>query len=681
MLKDNVHFFNSQESDQTSPTLKLTFPWFALPKQLARNARATRRSCLAPLQLITITLILHLPFLTPVKPSFLRSDWQQVAMNGPTLVEAPVSWNATGNTHALQATQLGAVDTHMADRDDHGSTASYIANSHLQYPTGSSAPLTSSSSSTNNASSSKDNDFQDLSRYIALGCFHIRQPLNTTQISSSGADWVELLFEGLPDEIKLIIGNEASRLLEARWIRLFLNEPRTNTGSTHSLVRVYLLPEDWGRRSIDRNSKTLKAALRQLLHEIDVSPSTWDGDPIEGEIPRFNPWATAELLSLYYLFNKLPSPAPNPVDIKDRYTRFTVKHLLESATADGLRTTLYPYQARSASLMLQREAAPQLQLDPRLEVRTSPDGQKFYFGARDGSFLQEPRYYETNRGGILAETMGLGKTVICLAVILATKNHLPKIPAAYQPPPPVRPRVGTLVDMAASILGRRSVPVNTWIQQTEEDEKVDLTVFKDYLDRNLAFYEIPADLPRMNRNTRIPPPRQLVLSSATIIVVPRNLLHQWQSEIHKHVFEGGLKVLVMDSMPKRGSKIRATPYADETMEFRSELPAPTDLMNFDLVLFTRNRFEQETQDGQDDLGRRAASGVDRVCDCPYIGATRIPDCNCVNSDKIYESPLKKIHWLRIIIDEGHSFSSSVSNAVLVAKQIQAERRWVVSGSK
>jgi SNF2 family DNA or RNA helicase len=134
-------------------------------------------------------------------------------------------------------------------------------------------------------------------------------------------------------------------------------------------------------------------------------------------------------------------------------------------------------------------------------------------------------------------------------------------------------------------------------------------------------------------------------------------------------------------VPKRASKTKPSHLTDDTMEFRSDLPAPTELMKFDVVLFTRNRFEQEIQDGQDERGRRMGHGASRVCDCPYIGATRIPDCSCVNTDRVYKSPLKKIHWLRIIIDEGHSFSSSVSNAVLVAKQIQAERRWVVSGSK
>ena len=48
---------------------------------------------------------------------------------------------------------------------------------------------------------------------------------------------------------------------------------------------------------------------------------------------------------------------------------------------------------------------------------------------------------------------------------------------------------------------------------------------------------------------------------------------------------------------------------------------------------------------------------------------------------MYSSPLKQLHWLRIIIDEGHEFTSSSSNAVIVADRlVTAERRWIVSGT-
>lgn len=227
--------------------------------------------------------------------------------------------------------------------------------------------------------------------------------------------------------------------------------------------------------------------------------------------------------------------------------------------------------------MLQRETAPELHLDPRLEVRTSPDGKQFFFGGRDGSFLHEPIYYEANRGGILAETMGLGKTIISLAVILTTKGHLPQIPAAYIPATPVRPSVARLSEMAAAIIGKNSIPAKALIEQYEVENDVDFGSLKDALNRSLPFYEIPPDFPRMNRNTKVPQPRQLALCSGTIIVVPRNLLHQWQSEINKHVLPRGLRILVVDSVPKR-SRSKHTHQETETMKFASDLPAPTQLM-------------------------------------------------------------------------------------------------------
>jgi hypothetical protein len=602
-----------------------------------------------------------------------------------TILEQPSRWQAAESTHHTTTTTTTTTTCIRASNEGRElahrtNNSSYCLNQSLEGGVTSPCELSTASSFTTT------NNFHDLDRYIALGCIHVNKIVFENDGPLLETTWTEML--DVPDEVKFIIGTEAAKLLDARWIRLFQQQ----SARDRQVLRVYLLPEDWNRRVIDRNSKSLKSALRQLLGQIDISPGAWNGDHREGEFQFYDPWASPEEVSLHYLFNKLPSPAPDPTIIKNRHTRVPVLELLQSAAFStweehgeqpllGLRTRLYPYQARSASLMIQREAAPRLQLDPRLEVRKSPDGTEFFYGARDGSYLKEPRYYEANRGGILAESMGLGKTLISLAVILTTKGHYPQIPAAYLPLPPVRPRIGKLSDMAAATIGRRSLPVMALIEQSEAKDQADYSNLKNILNRNMPFYEIPVELSRLNRNTRALPPRQLVTCSGTIIVVPRNLLHQWQSEIQKHVLDGGLKVLVVDSVPKRIAKSKRSQQATETMTFVSELPTPTELMRFDVVLFTRNRFEQEIQDGADDQGRRATAGVSRVCDCPYIGATRISDCNCITAERAYESPLKKLHWLRIIIDEGHSFSSSASNAVLVAKQIQAERRWVVSGSK
>jgi hypothetical protein len=603
-------------------------------------------------------------------------------MSGSAILQLPSPMRAVGSTHHTM--QSANTLAEQSQRNAHENTlhtvhSSGVVDSHLAV----SLPVLSGSAPT------IVNAFHDLDHYIALGCLLIDGALPESRGPLLDGIWGELL--SLTDETKLIIGEQAANLLKARWVRLFLLQSGHDSNSAHSIVRVYLLPEDWNRRFIDRNSQVLKTALHQLLALVNTSRNTWAGNHQEGNASYFDPWASAESVSLYYLFNKLPSPAPDPAIIKNRYARAAVRDLLRSAAPSeweehgeqplvGLRTRLYPYQARSASLMIQREAAPQRQLDPRLEVRTSPDGKLFYFGARDGTALMEPRYYESARGGVLAETMGLGKTLCCLAVILTTKGQYPQIPAAYMPLPPVRERVGSLSDMAASIIGRRSISAKVLIEQSEVTNDTNFAFLKDALDRNIPYYEIPDDLPRPNRRTEIPRPRQLVICQGTIIVVPRNLLHQWQSEIQKHVLPGGLKVLVVDTLPTRG-KAKHMQQDTDTMRFVSDLPAPTELMKYDVVLFTRNRFEQETMDGADDRGRQSTAGVARACDCQYIGSTRIRDCSCVTTGNVYDSSLKNLHWLRIIIDEGHSFSNSVSKAVKVAKELHVERRWIVSGSK
>jgi hypothetical protein len=522
----------------------------------------------------------------------------------------------------------------------------------------------------------------DLTKYIALGCLRCDEAYPAPVIPDApSSDWIELDDFTITENQRVALGRDPAKLLHAGWLKLFFHHP-----SAGSIVRVFLLPHDVGRRFIHRESKALKASLREVLLRIDISPHTWAGETAAA-VQKFDPWATAENVSLFYLFNKLPSPTPNVQAIKCQYTRLAVRELFQSSSSSweeykpihGLKTRLYPYQARSAALMLQRETAPQLQLDPRLEERRSPTGETYYFGARDESFLREPRYYEANRGGILAETMGLGKTVICLAVILATKDYIPQTPPHYQPPAPIRERVGSLLEMAASIIGRNAIPAKARIRRLEEAKEIEFPLIKRTLERHVPFYEIPAELPRINRTTRIPPSRRLVMCSGTIIVVPRNLLHQWQSEIRKHIVEGSLNVLVVDSPAKR-RKSRANGMEADGMVLRHELPCASELMQYDIVLFSRTRFEQEIQDGADDAGRRLTIGVPLDCQCPYIGASRIRDCTCLSRDRVYETPLKKLHWLRMIIDEGHNFSSKNANAVLIAKQIQAERRWVVSGT-
>ncbi|OCK80457.1 hypothetical protein K432DRAFT_404679 [Lepidopterella palustris CBS 459.81] len=616
---------------------------------------------------------------------------------------------------------------------------------------------------------------RNLTDYIPLGCLRYEQPFRLhTSLFNQNSRWIELLLPSLTGDLAKLLGDHVIKLLRAGWIRIFLHWPEPSRTLSCAIVRIYLLPHDVGRGSTTRQSKELdkrcKRSLQKLLSEIDISPEAWSGHYVSGKARNFDPWATAENYSLFYLFNRLPSPAPSPEKIPSRYTRLAVEELLDSVSPTAndseipysicsLKSKLYPYQARSAAFMIQRESAPQRQLDPRLEVRLSPDGREFYYGARDCEFIREPRYYESNRGGILAETMGLGKTIICLAVILATKYHLPQIPPEYQEMRPVwkqlrqtdeqgtclpnfemdnptldtghsrmvtptlnrldpdgfssnnaNPQVynfrqlGTLAKMTAAVINRNGIPWKAHFKRIESETGDTHYGCMRHLEAAMQHYEIPVEKARTNRSPTPPQPRTLMMCSGTIIVVPRNLLHQWQSEIKKHVVEGSLSVLVMDSkMPRvvkskkaalgimrssdensaaveSQSDIEINHTQSKTFVFKKILPPAQELAKYDIVLFSRSRFEQEIRDGKDSNNRQMTSGMPNICRCPYIGSSRERDCRCLKNKDLYHSPLKDLHWLRIIVDEGHGFSSKDANAVEVATQLQAERRWAVTGT-
>jgi len=486
--------------------------------------------------------------------------------------------------------------------------------------------------------------------------------VSITSIGDQNLDWKEVERTLLTTfNLSYPLSEALSKLQEAGWIRSFYrwaNETRKVT------MRIYVLREDAGQRYINRHSKSLRLALEHMLSHVDVSPDSWAGYCFERE-QAFDMWAWPEDSSLFYIFNTLPSPAPTSYGVKDRHSQVIVRRLIDnSQSVPGLKTPLYPYQARSAALMVQRETAPELLLDPRLEPRVAPDGQTYYYGPRDATFFKQPRLYESTKGGILAETMGLGKTLICLAVILATRHHLPQIPPQYQEQQKPRPVVGSLIDMAIAAANQRTIPLKAGLIHYQMQRGEEMGMCMKELGARPAEYLVHV-IP--NRNTRKPtltPPRRLRLSSGTVVVVPQNLIHQWRSEIQKHTTEGtnALRVKVVDN-----AKINVPPL--------------DELVEYDIVLFSRTRFEKEVRDGSDIQGRREAAGVKTACTCPYIRATRTRDCTCFRTDGIYSSPLKHVHWLRLIIDEGHEFSSSSSNAVVVAdKLVTADRRWVVSGT-
>ncbi|PYI34703.1 hypothetical protein BP00DRAFT_364486 [Aspergillus indologenus CBS 114.80] len=496
-----------------------------------------------------------------------------------------------------------------------------------------------------------------LDSYIAVGVLRKRNPVyGSVEGEASAAE-----ADGYP-------ASQVANLESHQWIRTIgFTYPEEH--SSWCGVQVYVLPDDVGRRYLPRSNMALRRALKVVMERIDRSVEAWMGD----FVADWNTWGPTKRdaeedgkeedeESLWYIFNTLQDPAPRADMIKDNpYARRAMEQLLtvaapapassggegeddgeesgpDSLGVLGLKTPLYPYQRRSAATMVQREAQPAQMLDPRLEARRGPMGQEYYYDKEEGRILREKRMYSEACGGILAETMGCGKTLISLAVILATRGHFPEIPLEHQElKPQVRDTTGSLVEMAAATAGRFSLP---WKSHFDELGHFGALYNRcvQACERNRGSYTIPPPPARHGGRSGVPyprpPPQKLYLSSGTLIVAPPNLVNHWEKEIEAHT--QGLKVL--------------------TLRYNSDqIPSPDELLQYDIILFSKVRFEKEAGE-------------------PAQLTRHLPEPPT--------SPLTKIHWLRIIVDEGHNAAGSGhrSNMAHLLKQLRIERRWVVSGT-
>ncbi|KAI1073507.1 P-loop containing nucleoside triphosphate hydrolase protein [Whalleya microplaca] len=430
-------------------------------------------------------------------------------------------------------------------------------------------------------------------------------------------------------------------LWQNRWIQMSLG--RIPVVNYFGCIRIYILPHDIDRRSINTRHELMKS-ISHLISVLDYSPACWDGennsdyqyDPTPLNI---NDLPKEKDTSLLAMFNNVPSPDPRLETISDPDIRDAMQCLLDSQI-QGLTTKLYPYQGRSAALMLQRELGSGRIVDPRFRSTLDPDGKPWYYDNVSGLVLRQPRYYDGACGGILAEEMGTGKTLICLALILSTKHEPTKAPDPFVAEIPPRMKVPSLLDIAAATVNKHSIPWKPYFEACTAQMGYE---YKNCIralmqPENRALYKLRNTLVeprRSNRTTpRFVPPREVYLSSVTLIIVPNNLVKQWESEIRKHTT--GLHVLVLVE--------------------KQEIPSTTALLAYDIVLFSEGRFEM--------IQRERSNGEGPALD-------------------IY-CPLEYIRFKRCIIDEGHKLGNRgrgwKNDVMRVLDRLEIAARWVVTGT-
>jgi hypothetical protein len=185
---------------------------------------------------------------------------------------------------------------------------------------------------------------------------------------------------------------EVRLLEEHKWIRCQAHHGNDN-------VKIYVDPKLAHRNNTQRSIKNLRIAFRIVMSKVDPSSEAWEAQRdaiITGEMSNGE-----DDESLWYIFNTLHDPNPQTDLVKDAPSRKAMSYLLsdEDFSEYGLKTPLYPYQRRSAAMMIQREVQPARMLDPRLQACSSPTGPEYYYDKEDAWITLQKDMYDEAIGG------------------------------------------------------------------------------------------------------------------------------------------------------------------------------------------------------------------------------------------------------------------------------------------
>ncbi|KAI4383932.1 hypothetical protein MLD38_009712 [Melastoma candidum] len=140
-----------------------------------------------------------------------------------------------------------------------------------------------------------------------------------------------------------------------------------------------------------------------------------------------------------------------------------------------------------------------------------------------------------------------------------------------------------------------------------------------------------------------------IASGATLIVCPAPILHQWHAEIIRHTNPGSVRILVYEGV--------------KNASFMGE-PAlqVNELVNFDIVLTSYDVLKDDlSHDSDRHEGDRRLMRYQK----------RYP---------VIPTPLTRIFWRRICLDEAQMVESSTAAATEMAMRLHSKYRWCVTGT-
>ncbi|XP_068668548.1 uncharacterized protein [Aristolochia californica] len=352
--------------------------------------------------------------------------------------------------------------------------------------------------------------------------------------------------------------------------------------------------------------------------------------------------------------------------------------MLENELAD-LLPQLRPYQRRAAYWMVQQEKrGPQylcekdqnLFLRPlSVPVHLLEHPSPMFYNPFSGNILMHPESSSYISGGILADEMGLGKTVELLACIFAHRRSSSEFAIhsdgqtkdSGKNKPTMKRLKRERVECICGATTESPKYKGIWVQC----DLCDAWQHGDCVGFSIEGKRSKSELRSRRKNhTDIvvmdgihicSPCSELIqvtgskiTTTATLIVCPAPILSQWHAEILRHTRPGSLRICVYEG-------VKNQPSAASRMGME-------ELASSDIVLTTYDVLRED---------------LSHDCD-RYEGDRRF--MRFQKRYPVVPTPLTRLFWWRICLDEAQMVESNVAAATEMALRLSAQHRWCITGT-
>ena len=413
-------------------------------------------------------------------------------------------------------------------------------------------------------------------------------------------------------------------------------------------------------------------------------------------------WQKRDLDSLYDSIRPPPNSPPHP-------------------NPPLLATTLLPFQQQALHWMIQRETDPTTLPHPLYEPILLSGLRCWYHrvnGEVEAVAVEEVRDV---RGGILAEMMGLGKTIEMIALVLE-RPYKPAVSIAQLLP---------LVDGAGE--ERRVEEVGMKIEEVTKREEKSVDPFVAPVlprmsttetfssPRSPPFLPTPATSSATSSPLHSPPPSRIFRSPSfstplsptikprtvrsptlindvsgkpevkgTLIITPMSIVYQWQAEINKHapsskvlIYKPDMQINLFPSSPSQSTASAALGLSPATTA-----PATSSATSpMSPTVGSPSLSAAPGSSAPVSSATLALSEYDIVL-CNYsilasqVNYSQQPHYN-LRFAKQYAvplSPLLEVHWHRLVLDEAQRVQSPTANSARMCQRVNASYRWAVTGT-